>query len=65
MKTYLGDGVYASFDGYTINLTTENGISVTNSIYMEPEVMGAFFKYVEQFKSPPATGLTSADAASG
>jgi len=37
-KTYLGDGVYAAFDGFAITLTTENGIETTNEIFLEPEV---------------------------
>jgi len=37
-KTYLGDSVYAKFDGYHIVLTTENGISTTNTIYLEEQV---------------------------
>lgn len=38
MKTYIGDGAYAEFDGYSIVLTTENGISIQNRIVLEPEV---------------------------
>jgi hypothetical protein len=34
-KTYLGDGVYARFDGDHIWLTTENSIAVTNTIALE------------------------------
>lgn len=37
-KTYLGDGCYAEFDGFAIDLTTSNGLEVTNRIYLEPEV---------------------------
>ena len=37
-KIYIGDGAYAEFDGYSIVLTTENGISVQNRIVLEPEV---------------------------
>ena len=45
MKKYLGDAVYAEFDGYSIILTTENGIAATNTIYLEPEVVRAFDKF--------------------
>jgi hypothetical protein len=38
-KVYLGDGVYAEYDGYNVILTTENGISITNRIVLEPEVI--------------------------
>jgi hypothetical protein len=34
-KAYLGDGVYVEFDRFgTLVLTTENGLSVTNTIYL-------------------------------
>ncbi len=36
-KEYLGDGVYMDFDGFHIVLTTEDGISVQNTVYLEPE----------------------------
>lgn len=45
-KRYLGDGVYVSFDGFGLTLTTENGIAVTNVIYLEPQVLEALNKYV-------------------
>jgi len=35
---YLGDAVYASFDGYQIWLHTTNGLSITNKIALEPNV---------------------------
>jgi hypothetical protein len=45
-KTYIGDGVYAEFDGLMIKLTTEreNGEHV---IYLEPEVYGALAAYAK------------------
>lgn len=44
-KVYLGDGCYASFDGYAITLTTENGIETTNTVYLEPEVYIALVRF--------------------
>lgn len=44
-KVYLGDGVYSVFDGYHVVLTTENGISVSNTIFMEPRVMESLINY--------------------
>ena len=44
-KQYIGDGVYVAFDGYAIVLTTENGIDVTNTIVLEPEVFAALLRY--------------------
>jgi len=38
-KTYLGDGAYASFDGYNVWLTTEDGARTTNAVALEPKVL--------------------------
>ena len=52
-KAYLGDGVYVECeeggDGM-LWLTTEDGISTTNIIYQEPEVLQALFNYVKAAK---------------
>ena len=48
LKDYLGDGVYIDYDGYSIILTTEDGVSVQNRIFMEPQVMQAFQRYIER-----------------
>lgn len=40
-KVYLGDGVYATFNGFEIILTTEDGINISNKIYLDPHVMDA------------------------
>jgi len=50
MKEYLGDGVYVDFDGHQYVLTAENGISATNTIYLEPEVYEAFVAYTKRLK---------------
>lgn len=41
IETYLGDGVYAGFDGSNIILTTSNGLESTNEIYLEDRVLDA------------------------
>jgi len=46
-KRYLGDGVYADFDGYSIILTSENGVQILDRIYLEPDVYNALTQYVE------------------
>ena len=51
-KQYLGDAVYADYDGYMIELTTENGIGATNRVYLEPEVVTAFLAYIRNIHSP-------------
>jgi len=47
-KEYLGDSVYAKFDGYHIVLTTENGFGPSNTICLEPEVLEALNAYNER-----------------
>jgi hypothetical protein len=49
-KIYLGDGVYAEMDEFnSIILTTSNGIMDTNRIVLEPEVLDALNKYLQQW----------------
>jgi len=45
-KIYLGDSVYAYFDGERITLTTENGFGASNVIVFEPEVLAAFCAWI-------------------
>lgn len=45
---YLGDGVYASFDGYAINLAVNDHRNKV--IVLEPEVMEKLIKYYNQTK---------------
>ena len=47
-KQYLGDSVYADFDGWQICLTTENGIGASNTVYLEDQVIQSFMRYVEK-----------------
>lgn len=63
-KTYLGDAVYATFDGLGVELTTENGISTTNTIYIEPQVYGALVQYWERCRSAKS-GLPNGKAEDG
>ena len=48
-KSYIGDGVYANFDGFSFILTTENGITIQNTITLEPKVWEAFKSYAAKF----------------
>jgi len=50
-KDYLGDGVYADFDGWSIVLTTENGYSTSNTIYLDPCVIRALRDYLDRINS--------------
>ena len=56
--TYLGDGLYAAFDGWQIELYSSNGQEKTNQVYLEPEVLVAFWKYVKKLgKQSNASGV--------
>jgi hypothetical protein len=49
-KHYIGDGVYVEIEPWgDVVLTTENGISTTNRIVLEPEVLKEFELYIEQW----------------
>lgn len=43
-RDYLGDGVYASFDGYQIWLSTLEGYSIA----LEPTVMNSLVNYADK-----------------
>ncbi len=45
-KDYLGDSVYVEFDGYGFEVTTNNGMGPSNTIYMEPQVIEALNRFV-------------------
>ena len=52
-KVYIGDSVYADFDGYHVILTTENGAGPDNTIYLEPRVFDALVTYVGSLNKSP------------
>jgi hypothetical protein len=43
-ETYLGDGLYASFDGWQIVLRAPDD-PVDRVVYLDPEVMDALIKF--------------------
>lgn len=49
---YLGDAVYASFSSGQILIFTSNGMEHSDPIYMEPETLGALFKYATECLAP-------------
>lgn len=51
-KTYLGDGAYARVDNYgSVILTTEDGVSDTNRIVLDEDVLGAFTAWLDEMRS--------------
>ena len=52
-KTYLGDSVYVSYDGFEFTLTTENGYpdDPSNEVILEPQVVKALIEFIEKKKA--------------
>lgn len=48
-ETYLGDGLYASFDGFMVKLRAPR-LGMDHEVYLEPEVYDALLKFVERIK---------------
>ena len=47
-KSYLGDGVYIEQNDFgQVVLTTSDGLSDTNTIYLEPEVVRAIGRWLQ------------------
>jgi hypothetical protein len=49
-KSYLGEGVHVQYDGYHIVLTTENGVTTTNTIMLEPEVLNSLDRFTKKLR---------------
>lgn len=45
---YLGDGVYVKIVAGMICLTTENGVSTTNEIFLDSDVYAALQRYLKR-----------------
>lgn len=46
-ESYLGDGLYASYDGYMLKLRAPR-IDGDHEVYLEPGVMQEFMAFVER-----------------
>ncbi len=47
-KEYIGDSVYAEFDGFYLTLTTDNGLGPSNTIHLEPAVYAALLEFASR-----------------
>jgi len=47
---YLGDGLYAYYDGYQIRLFSSNGLKVLEHVFLNDEVIARFIDYIEEIK---------------
>ena len=48
-ETYLGDGLYASFDGFQFKIRAPR-IEGDHEVFLEPEILDEFIKFVERTK---------------
>ena len=46
-QTYLGDGAYASFDGYSLWVATHDGYRTTNRVCLEPDILRNLLQYIK------------------
>ena len=53
-EKYLGDGVYAGFDGYAIVICTDShrNLGKIGSIVSEPQVLDALSRYAQKVLFP-------------
>ena len=51
-ETYLGDGLYVRFDGFSFWLRAPH-IEGDHEVCLEPEVLAAFFNYVQRTMNRP------------
>lgn len=49
-KEYLGDGLYAEFNGYQITLKANDPISPSDVVYMDEDVIASFIRFVDSIK---------------
>lgn len=48
---YLGDGLYVRLESNNqVVIFSSNGIQTTNIVYLDPEVLGAFKKWLQRNK---------------
>jgi hypothetical protein len=61
-EEYLGDGLYASFDGFQFCLRAPDTMSGDRVVYLEADVVVAFERYVKKtYQQRLANNETQAD----
>ena len=48
-STYLGDGLYAEYDGYSIWLKANHHKHPTDKVCLEPAVLVSFIRFASQY----------------
>lgn len=51
---YLGDGLYVNHDSFQYELFTKGGLHVS-SVFLEPQVLQAFLRYIERIENVKIT----------
>lgn len=54
-KEYVGDGVYIQVHNNQVMLTTEDGISVQNTIYLDIDMVENIHRYMQKVHSKEVT----------
>jgi hypothetical protein len=49
-REYLGDGLYAHFDGYGFELRANSYDTPSDKVYLEPEVLERLIGFTERIK---------------
>jgi len=52
---YLGDGVYAKYDGFGVWLLANDHLNPTDKVYLEPSVLEALNRFINQRRKPHGT----------
>lgn len=52
LRTYLGDGLFADFDGHNVVLSAENGVFSHDTVYVEPSTLESFNRWHAQRIAP-------------
>lgn len=47
LRTYLGDGLYVSYDGYQIRLYASDGERVLGEVFLDEATIGNFQRYLK------------------
>lgn len=56
-REYLGDGLYVEIvSGQMVRLFTNDGLRDTNEVFLEPEVLTNFLKYVDKYRENRTVG---------
>ena len=50
-RAYLGDGLYADYDGFQIRLWASDGVTMTNEVFLDPYVLQNLIIFAERLRA--------------